>query len=167
MIVTSTDLHNPRDFHAWVKWSLKRASGKTKRNSGRKRLRDEQRKGRRRIWRRVWEEKTNRKKREFSVRFGNERRRILASKKSLIRCSRQRNPSFSQKNRRRRRRKKKKMDRSRGVEERGKESRIEAWRRGEGIGLGSELKIVPVCEHGRIVEEVGGKKKKGKNKAAF
>lgn len=61
----------------------------------------------------------------------------------------------------------KKMDRSRGVEERGKESRIEAWRRGEGIGLGSELKIVPVCEHGRIVEEVGGKKKKGKNKAAF
>lgn len=62
----------------------------------------------------------------------------------------------------------KKMDRSRGVEERGKESRRgEAWRRGEGIGLGSELKIVPVCEHGRIVEEVGGKKKKGKNKAAF
>lgn len=59
------------------------------------------------------------------------------------------------------------MDRSKGVEERGKESRIEAWRRGEGIGLGSELKIVPVCEHGRIVEEVGGKKKKGKNKAAF
>lgn len=53
-------------------------------------------------------EKKKRIERKESFRFGNERRRILASKKSLIRCSRQRNPSFSQKNRRRRRRKKKK-----------------------------------------------------------